>query len=338
MNKRLLMRVCRFAIVGLVILLIAMPWPAAKADVPVRVQLGFVVDGSKSIHPTNFVLIKYGLASAIGRADIVPQDGSVEICVVQIGASGTFGGRVHVELDPIAVTSENIGLIQTRLRNMQQGLGYTPTAGGIRTCTGLMVASPNFSVSERQVINVATDGMPYDKLKFPNLPDSELYDTSAQDALAASDEAIASGIDELDVEALGDMGQRPEQLPFLRDLVYPQPARVVPPDTMAPGFVRIVADFNDFDEALYEKLAIVLYPTPTPTLTNTATPTASNTPTATATPTGTVTPQPPATQTPVPVATMTPTPTPEVPEPGSLLLLGTGLSALLGYALKKRRA
>ena len=64
------------------------------------------------------------------------------------------------------------------------------------------------------------------------------------------------------------MGQRENQKAFLRALVYPQPAAIVPPDAIKPGFARILVQPEDFDEVLVEKLRLVLQepkPMPTPT-------------------------------------------------------------------------
>jgi hypothetical protein len=327
-----------FALVAVLVLLMAASLvPNAQAQSRVRVQLAFVLDGSRSIHPTNFTVMTYGVARALGNTSIVPRDGSVEVCVVQFGLPGAGDLGVREELGPIALTDQTLGYIQSHIRAIVQGQGDTPTAGGIRLATQLLTNSANFGSAQRQVINVATDGLPYEPTKFPGIPLSDVYPLSAQDALVARDEAQAAGIDEIDAEVLGDLGQRPGQMDFFRDLVYPKPAKIVPPDDMAPGFARIVTDFNDFEAAIYEKLAIVLYPTPTPTLTFTPAPTATNTPPATVPPTVapsvTPYPQPSPSVTPRPG----PTPTPEVPEPGSLALLASGLLGLLGYAGWRRR-
>jgi hypothetical protein len=325
--------------------------PATRAQSRVRVQLAFALDGSRSIHPTNFTVMTYGVARALGNTSVVPRDGSVEVCVVQFGLPTSAGDTVKVELRPIAITDQTMGYIQSTIRAMVQGQGDTPTAGGIRVSTQLLTGSANFAGAERQVINVATDGLPYEPAKFPGVPLQDVYALSAEDALVARDEAQAAGIDEIDAEVLGDLGQRPGQLQFFMDLVYPKPANVVPPDPMAPGFARIVTDFNDFEAAIYEKLAIILYPTPTPTLTSTPQPTATHTPPPTIPPTipPTVAPSvtaqtPAASVTPFPqpspsrTPTPGPTPTPEVPEPASLALLAGGLTALMGYAGWRRRS
>ena len=324
-----------FCLCALVILAI---YPSAgAAQSSVRVQLGFAVDGSQSIHPTNFTLITYGLANALRNESIVPRDGSVEVCVVQFGTSRTFDTRMREELGPIVLTDETIGYIANVIRGIEQGLGFTPTAGGIRLVTSLMQGSPNFGAAEHRVLNVATDGLPYDPIKFPPENSSRAYEEAADDALAAANEANAAGIDELDVEALGVLTLFPWQIDFMRDLVFPQPGVLVPPDAMSPGFVSIVEDLDDFGVAISEKLAFLLNPTETPTMTpnptDTNTPVPTDTPTHTALPTETVAPTPTETATPtettpgvptatetsgLPLSTDTPTATPDGTVPPDL--------------------
>jgi hypothetical protein len=336
--------------------------PAIQAQQPVRIQLGFIIDGSTSMRAEHFTLMTYALAGALADTSIVPQDGSVEVTVVQIGVEGV-AGQVREELAPIAINGSNIGWIRTHIREIDKGEGFTPTAGGIDICAGLMTSSHNFAGAERQVIDIITDGQPFDGEKYAGLPNDDIYERSKTDALAARDRAQAAGIDELDAEMLGNLDARPGQIEFFTNLVYPKPAALVPPDPMKPGFARLVEDFGDIEAAIYEKLALVLYPTPTPTATNTPVPTATwtptvtntpevptNTPTATWTPTVTNTPRPdeptatrtntpvPSTGTPVPSVTPRPTatPVPAVPEPASLTLLASGLTALAGYAALRR--
>ncbi|MFH1085917.1 MAG: vWA domain-containing protein, partial [Chloroflexota bacterium] len=278
--------------------------PAIQAQSPVRVQLGFIIDGSGSMRPGDFDTLKYGLSRALTNESIVPRDGSVEICVVQIGVEGAEG-EVRQEMAPIAINANNMGSIRDRIMAIPKGNANTPTAGGIDMCTRLVTGSPYFAGAERQVINILTDGWPNDEAKYPReqFPtDEERFQRSAADALSARDAAQAAGIDELDAEMLG-IGNNPTSLDwkqFFRDLVYPKPVAWVPPDPMRPGFAREIFSYYDVEPALYEKLAMVLYPTPTPTPTLTATPTATWTPTPTATatgqPTATITPtRPPST-------------------------------------------
>ena len=273
------------------------------AQTGTRAQLGFVLDGSNTIAPDNFQTMTHLLANALSNAAVVPRDGSLEICVVQIGVH-TEPNQTRLELEPTVITEATLGTITSRIRAISQGAGYTPIGSGIRECTRAMKGSPNWAGAASRVINLATDGTPYD----PSFPD-DTSNRSTQDALSASAEAKAAGITELDVEVLGNIATDPSKLTFFRAVVFPQPPAIVPPDSMKPGFVRLVANFPDFEGAVLAKVPLIL----------TAIPPTSEPPTVTPVPS--VTPGP----------TEVPEPT-EIPEPSSLALLASGLSALGVYA------
>ena len=125
--------------------------------------------------------------------------------------------------------------------------------------------------------------------------------------------------------------------------------RVVIQDDIQPGehdicnFAEVISDNTDSAEA--DTCRLVTQQQPTITNTPTSTPTDTPTPTATPTTTGTP-PTPTSTATATPTAsgtppTLTPTPTQappaEIPEPLTILLMGSGLAALAGYARLRRR-
>ncbi len=357
---RLRKRAVSLSLALLVVLLFSLP---SAAQGPVRVQLGFVIDGSKSIPDTQFILITHGIARALSDPAIVPRDGTVEICVVKFGYPGS-ADQVRIEQGPIVITDATVGYVVDRLRAIQQGHGETPMAQGIRLCTDLITGSAHFTTAERHIINIATDGLPYDTQRFPDDP----YGGAAADALLAASQAQAAGIDELDAEVVGNPGLWPDQMGFFHAVVFPQPAIEVPPGVAAPGFVWLAQTLFDFEGAIGAKLQGQLpeteTPTPTPTFTATWTPEPSATPTETPSwtveptvtmtpgtpePTEEVTPSPTSEFTAEPTntstpyqptpATATPTPTPppgEVPEGNSLLLLGSGLAALASYFSLRR--
>ena len=322
-------RTCRLLVVAMLLTLIILPLPNAMAqNGVVKVQFGFILDGTNSMPPEDFALMVEGLASQVGNPNVVPPNGSVEICVIQVGSRDP---GAQIEVYPVAITTSNQTDVANQIRGIEQGKLWTATGTAIRLTYKTMQTSSSYQIARTRVINVATDGVPYDKFKYPG---SDTSWRSFQDVIDASEEAEAAGIDELSSEALGNLAQTPGQVESFRQWVFPKPAVIVPPEAIQPGFIRLVEDLNDFADVMFEKLrALIDTPTPTPT----------NTSTATATPVFTITPAPTATFTPTPEDAGTPTATPdpttpeEIPEPGSLVLLATGLAALIGLAGRSQR-
>ena len=303
-------RLRRSSLLWLMLIVILAFVPGSAAQTPVQVQLGFIIDGSSSLSAAHFDLIKRGIANAIDDRTLLPRDGSVEICVVQIGLRPSEG-LVREEIAPTVITDATVGAVVRRIRGIEKSDFSTATGEAILLCAELITGSPNFGAATRQVINIATDGLP----------------TQGTDVVVASARARAAGIDELDVEALGNLSQQEGQLEQFSAVVFPQPVAWVPPDPMNSGFLRIVRDMNDFEEAIREKLPIVL-PTAVPTLPPSPTPTRLPSPMPNRTYMPTATPVPNSTSTPTQTPTALPNPAPEIPEGNSLLLLASGLAAL----------
>ena len=315
-------------------------------------QIAFVLDGSQSIDPSHFLEIRWALIRAITAEIVEDRDrvGQVEICVVQFGIKPEIEpSQIRVEINPVVVTAANLVQIRDRILAIQQGQGYTPTGDGIRKGTELLVNSPNYGIATRRIINIITDGGPYDLVKFPG-ENSGNPERSKQDAIAAAAEAQAAGIQELNAEGFNNIGAHSWVLEFFHDLAYPQPAVQYAPGQATPeagyGFVFIctpVAGTYDLNPPVHQKLRYP-FPSDTPTHTPTVTQTPSHTPTQTPTqtytpsPTGsataTATASPTGTRSPTLTPTITPTrsPTPvAVPEGGSGMLMMLGLIVLLGY-------
>ncbi len=269
-----------FAAVGLSL---ALPATTSLTAGPTT-QVCIALDGSGSIEPGDFTAMKQGLASAIMDSTVVPQNGAMEITVLQFG---TFFSETPIIAGPSVVDSaaaaNSIG--NAILAATQLG-GLTPTNAAIDKCKQEITGSANFAGSIRQTINISTDGDP----------------TNQADTIASRDAAVAAGIDEVDLEAIGNSPSINKML----EIAYPRPGYVAPPFA-GGGFVIQVATFADYATAIRQKLQqIIPQPTATPTSTGTITPTPTNTPA----PTATATPVPSPTATPAPTAIPTPVPTP----------------------------
>jgi hypothetical protein len=122
---------------------------------------------------------------------------------------------------------------------------------GINQCVTTMQKSANYATAWK-VINLSTDG-------YPN-------STSAAEAAVTN--AVAAGIQEIDAEGIGT-GAANDWM--AQDMVYPdgpggakgpivpdQPYPPRPPNPSFMGFVRKVTTFAEYEEAIKEKLRLIL--------------------------------------------------------------------------------
>ena len=220
----------------------------------VGTQMAVCLDGSGSINPDEWSLMVGGLAAAVSNVSVVPQDGSVELTVIQFA-----GSLATVEVYPTVITPATIGEVTSNITGIGKRGGLTPIGAGIDLATAQITGSPNFATAGWQVINISTDGVP----TYPTGDPKGAAETAVTNAVAA-------GIDEIDAEAIGDQ----TDVPWMAlDLVYPDgpggaSGAVVPPDPFPPrppdpnfmGFVRVVASFEDYAEAITQKFEVVLPP------------------------------------------------------------------------------
>ncbi|MEA3336984.1 MAG: vWA domain-containing protein [Chloroflexota bacterium] len=225
---------------------------------PNSIEIGLLVDGSGSISAPNFILMKDAIAAAIEDPTCVPQDGVLNLTVIQ------FSRVARVELTPIQITAANVASVAQTIRDIDQYGDATNYEAGLNLAVATMPL-----IADYKAINIVTDGVP-----TVGIFDPFLLRAIPQDA----------GIDEMDAEGIA-VGTG---VTFLENLVFPQPASIHPPEPWppaAPGWVRLVEDFNDLESSICEKFQVLIEPTPTPI---------------------------PPTPTPIP-----PTPTP-TPEPGEM--------------------
>jgi hypothetical protein len=208
------------------------------------IQLGLCLDGSGSISPADWTVIKNGVAAAI--TDSLPHDGSVELTVVQFGFDTPLDSQIEVA--PTVVNYDaTANAIAAAILAMAQGGDNTPMAHGLNLTWSAMKNSPRFVSSEMQIINVATDGLP--NILLPESPTGIAPD----DVTWVRDMAYLEGLDEIDAEAIG-MGP---DVPWMQGgLVLPQPGTVAPP--YDPGWVEAVPDAEAFAEAMATKFEIII--------------------------------------------------------------------------------
>jgi uncharacterized protein YegL len=201
-------------------------------------QLAMLLDGSGSMLPSEFNSMLTGLAEAIENPNCVPQDGSVELTVIQ------FGSSTRTEVPPTVIDATNASSIAAAIRGITKTGGGTPMASAIALAIAEITGSPSFGTAARQVINLSTDGAP----------------NSPSDTETARNDAIAAGIDEIDVEAVGYF----PAVEWLRDrIVYPQPGTIHGPGYAgwpppAPGWVRLVDDFDAYAATICGKFGVIL--------------------------------------------------------------------------------
>jgi hypothetical protein len=189
------------------------PTPATDVD------LFFLVDGSGSIGYSDFQLQKEGLAYTIKDSTVIPQDGSVSVCVIQ------FSDYARLEVPLTTITSQSVAdSISANIMAMSQINGWTNMSGAF----DLAVANFPSVPAKRQVIDLSTDGIP----------------NKGYDPMIARDAAVSAGFD--DVNTLGIGSDIDEAL--LRNIAHPQPW------TKPPGFYTHVSDFQDFHDKMEEKI------------------------------------------------------------------------------------
>lgn len=214
-------------------------------------ELAFLLDGSSSIAGSEFSVMKEGIAQAIVNPNCVPQNGELELTIVQ------FASTAQVELAPTAITAANAATAANQVRAISQ----LNTATNYEAAFTLAASTVRFALP-KQVINIATDGEPNQGQLNP---------------VVLRNNAVAAGFDEINAEGIG-LGSRemgPDQsasplgaIDILSALVYPQPAYISPPGAWpppGPGWVRLVDDPAAFAATVCEKFQQSVSPGPSPT-------------------------------------------------------------------------
>jgi Zn-dependent protease len=236
------------------LLLVLVTVPICVRATAVKTQLCLVIDGSGSISNDEWNIIKQALAKAVNET--IPHDSSVELTIVQFGYS-PVEGYAKTELQPTRIDNGNYANISAKIQEIPKGNSETPTAHGIRLGWNELNTSPNSGSGAKKVINLATDGVPNERNNnaTTDLDGSGGSPNAKDDVVATVNEAVAQGLDELDVEAIGITEANSNWLKNWT--VRPQPGATAPPFTK-PGWIRIVADPTEFANTIGQKMQVVI--------------------------------------------------------------------------------
>jgi hypothetical protein len=240
---------------------------------PTSTQFALLLDGSPSITSTDWNIMRTGLKTAILNGSCFPHDGSVELTVIQFGASAflEIGG-------PIIVNETNYVSIANNVGSLTQRQGYTAMSCAFNLAADVLSGDPHhylvgtswagkashhFIDFPRKVINLVTDGKPnvicnqgqysgtYDGNPY-GTPQSKVSTENARNYLLATLNMTADQ-DEIDSEAVGSG----PDVPWLRDaIVSPQPGIDTWPPSK-PGWVRIVTDYTEFADIIDEQFYLL---------------------------------------------------------------------------------
>ena len=207
------------------------------------IQLGFILDESGSISPTEWLTIKNGLATAI--QNLVPIGGlnTYEISVVK------FDSTAEVVVAPTMITSVAIrNAVAGQISSAVQGGSLTNYTAAFTTMLNTIVGSPNYQPSVKQYINFATDGEP---------------NPASQNGIAPRNAMIAAGFDNISIEGIGVSAAGAA---FLQtSICYPGPCDLTSPyDFPTKGFYIGVANAQGYASAIGNKILVVTQPVPEP--------------------------------------------------------------------------
>lgn len=247
MAERVISNICVFLLFGLVALdfVYSVSFvPRCIASPSVGIQLCMAIDGSGSINSPEWSIIVEALSKGVNET--IPHDGSVELSIVQFGSSS--GVRARTELTPTVIDNVTYSEVATRLLNISKMGGSTSMADGIFLAWKDISSSPNFQGGTRQVINLASDGLPNIR---NNNATSDLDGNGKVDAyddvVSAIDGAANQGLDELDVEGIGISATAVQ---WFRDNACRPKTGIIAPPFSKPGWIRLVADVGEFANTL----------------------------------------------------------------------------------------
>ena len=236
------------------------------------VQMAMMLDGSGSISDTTWNIMLDGLAAAVQNVTCVPHDCSVELTVIQ------FSSDAHLEVGPVVISESNVADVAADILDLEdeQMEDMTCIACGICLAANVLHDHPDahFDPAIKQALNLVTDGDPNKCCNCTTdcsaweCKNSSCSGTTAEASAEAAREyalnllEMTADQDEFDAEFMGTQGTTSD---WLRDeIVWPEQAGgngyYAPPFDKGPGWVRVVANADEFAETICEKFALITQP------------------------------------------------------------------------------
>jgi len=170
--------------------------------------------------------MRNGLASAVSNSSIVPQDGSVELTVIQFGTGGPAWAWTVVS--PTIITPATVASVTATILAMSQPGGRTPMAHAVYLAWQEISGSAHFNPANEQIINLATDGEANERAVVGKRATSDLDgdgDVDAMDdVIFAKNFAVTNGLDEFDAEGI-DIST--SYVNWLKNYVVHSPTRIL---------------------------------------------------------------------------------------------------------------
>jgi uncharacterized repeat protein (TIGR01451 family) len=231
-------------------------WTPSQVNTGLRVRL--------SVTATGWVRLDWVPVTVCYQTEgCVPLDGSVELTVIQ------FSTNAQVEVAPVVMTETNAGDVADDIRNISQMAGYTCASCGICLAADTLAASSNFDPDIKQAVNLVTDGDPNrcscsDGTCGYSGSSCDLASAQASTecarAYALATLEMTTDQDEIDVEGIAITDTNRDW--FKNNIIFPATGYSSPPESWpppGPGWVRVVANADDFAETICEKFEIVVY-------------------------------------------------------------------------------
>lgn len=243
-------------------------------------QLAVLLDGSGSVTNNNWNLTCEGISNAI-RTGYIPHDETVELTAIQFGGNyslPSYYPYAQVDIIPIILNESNYKDIANSiydpinnthlLRIDDRWQSETPIGCAIRLAADVLSGdaaklsgtpevgkeSPNFNISNRQIIHLITDGVPNGQW-IPGTYTAHLnYSAGKQSSTDARNYLISKlqlneNQDEFDCQAIGgSMYGGPDSEWLKNQIVWPTPGVYAPP-YFVHGWVQNISSYSDFEDA-----------------------------------------------------------------------------------------